>query len=243
MVCANHGDGQERGEQRMHKYEDILQRLSKQIAELEPGTQIPTEKELAARFSASTMTVRRALQILIENGRLRGVPGKGTFVAHPRVTKMMSSASSFTDAMRLSGRVPGSRLIEAMMRSCEPDEATWFDIDLGSRVYVIRRVRLGDSVALGYEVATLVAAQLPGLLACNLEESLYDILAKQYGLTIVRESIVVSARCPTKQEAEHLGIEPQLPCLRTVVTSSDGTGSPLEHTVSLFRGDMYEVSA
>ena len=60
----------------MHKYEEVLQWLSELVSEAEPGTRIPTEKELAKRFNVSTMTVRRALQILIEAGRLNGVPGR-----------------------------------------------------------------------------------------------------------------------------------------------------------------------
>jgi GntR family transcriptional regulator len=225
-----------------HKYEEILQDLSGRIATLEAGARIPTEKELAAEFGASTMTVRRALQILTQNGQLRGVPGRGTFVAHPRVTKMMGSAASFTDAMRSSGRRPSSVLVEASVRRSTAEEAEWFEAPEGSQVYSIKRVRLGDGVPLGFEVSTLSAPLLPGLLAVNLEQSLYDTLATQYGIAIVRKSIVVSTRLPRPDEAEHLRIEPTLPCLQTIVTSETATGQLFEHTVSVFRGDLYEIS-
>jgi GntR family transcriptional regulator len=225
-----------------HKYEEILHDLSGRIATLEAGAQIPTEKELAAEFGASTMTVRRALQILTQNGQLRGVPGRGTFVAHPRVTKMMGSAESFTDAMRSSGRRPTSVLVEATVRRASAEEAQWFDAHEDAQVYLIKRVRLGDGVPLGFEVTTLYAPLLPGLLATNLEQSLYETLATQYGITIVRKSIVVSTRCPRPDEAAHLHIEQTVPCLQTIVTSETGEGELLEHTVSIFRGDLYEIS-
>jgi GntR family transcriptional regulator len=225
-----------------HKYEEILQDLSGRIATLEAGARIPTEKELAAEFGASTMTVRRALQILTQNGQLRGVPGRGTFVAHPRVTKMIGSAASFTDAMRSSGRRPSSLLVEATVRRSTAEEAQWFEAPEGSQVYSIKRVRLGDGVPLGFEVTTLHAPLFPGLLAANLEQSLYDTLATQYATAIVRKSIVVSTRCPRPDEAEHLRIEPTQPCLQTIVTSETGDGELFEHTVSVFRGDLYEIS-
>jgi len=225
-----------------HRYEEILQTLSERISTLEAGARIPTEKELAAEFDASSMTVRRALQILTQNGQLRGVRGRGTFVAHPRVTKMMGSAASFTDAMRSCGRRPSSVLVEAAIRQATPEEAQWFGAPPGTQVYSIKRVRLGDGTPLGFEVTHLRAQLFPGLLAANLEQSLYDILATQYGIAIVRTSIVVSTRCPTLDEAGHLGIEPTMPCLQTIVTSETGDGALFEHTVSIFRGDLYEIS-
>jgi len=225
-----------------HRYEEILQVLSGRIAALDAGARIPTEKELAAEFSASTMTVRRALQILTQNGQLKGVPGRGTFVAHPRITKMIGSAASFTDAMRSSGRRPSSLLVEATVRRSTAEEAGWFKATEGAQIYSIKRVRLGDGVPLGFEVATLFAPLLPGLLAANLEHSIYDTIATQYDISIVRKSIVVSTRLPHLDEAEHLGIERTQPCLQTIVSSETSTGELFEHTVSVFRGDLYEIS-
>lgn len=226
----------------MHKYEAILNELSTRVEGMEYGTKLPTEKELAAEFNASSMTVRRALQIMIDNGRLRGIPGRGTFIVHPRVTKLMSSAASFTDAMRAAGRVPSSRLLEATIRQSDEEEAAWFSLPVGSLVYVITRVRLGDNIPLAYETAILDAAPFPGLLGANLEHSLYETLETMFGIEVIRTGLVVSARLPKPEEAGKLGIDRTVPCLQTTVTSTDGPGKPFEHTRSVFRGDMYEVS-
>lgn len=226
----------------MHKYEVILNELSTRVAGMEYGMRLPTEKELAVEFGASSMTVRRALQIMIGNGRLRGVPGRGTFIVHPRVTKIMSTTSSFTDAMRAAGRIPGSRLLEATIRQSNEEEASWFALEAGAPVYVITRVRLGDNIPLAYETAILDAAPFPGLLGANLEASLYQTLESMYGIELIRTGLVVSARLPGAAEAGKLGIERTVPCLQTTVTSSDASGKSIEHTRSVFRGDMYEVS-
>ena len=226
----------------MHKYEMILNELASRVAGMEYGTRLPTEKELAAEFGASSMTVRRALQIMIGSGRLRGIPGRGTFVVHPRVTKVVSAASSFTDAMRADGRIPSSRLLEATIRQPSEEEASWFALDTGSLIYVITRVRLGDDIPLAYETAVLDAAPFPGLLGADLESSLYQTLESKYGTEVIRTGLVVSARLPGAAEAGKLAIDRLVPCLQTTVTSADGTGHTFEHTRSVFRGDMYEVS-
>ena len=47
------------------------------------GTCTPSENELAASFSVSRMTARRALQELADEGMLSRIPGQGSFVAKP----------------------------------------------------------------------------------------------------------------------------------------------------------------
>lgn len=226
----------------MHKYERVLDSLSATVDANPPGTRIPTEKELAEQFEVSTMTVRRALQILIEGGRLRGVPGRGTFVARPRVTKLVSASSSFSDAMLASGRRPSSQLMEAALRPATAEEAELFQTTRTQLVAVIRRVRLGDGVPIGYETATFNAAVLPGILGHDLLESLYETIRRNYDLEIERTGLVVSARMPTPDEAELLQMPHNTSCLQTMVTSRVRDGDMLERTISVFRGDMYEVA-
>jgi DNA-binding FadR family transcriptional regulator len=48
-----------------------------------PGDRIPTERELAQRFRTARNTVRRALSVLEEEGRIHREVGRGTFVAQP----------------------------------------------------------------------------------------------------------------------------------------------------------------
>lgn len=51
--------------------------------ELQPGTRLPAERDLAAEYGVAYMTVRRAAQVLRERGLIVTVHGKGTFVAQP----------------------------------------------------------------------------------------------------------------------------------------------------------------
>ncbi len=65
------------------KYLRLAERLRNEI-ELgikAPGIQIPTEEELAVRFSLSRNTVRQAVRLLVDQGYLVRVQGSGTFVA------------------------------------------------------------------------------------------------------------------------------------------------------------------
>jgi len=64
-------------------YYQIMRDLKEQIVagKLAPGHQLPSEADLTRRFAVSRVVVRRALQILADEGLINRVKGKGSFVA------------------------------------------------------------------------------------------------------------------------------------------------------------------
>lgn len=50
---------------------------------LTPGDRLPTERELADRWHASTNTIKKAVNELRKRGRVETVPQKGSFVTEP----------------------------------------------------------------------------------------------------------------------------------------------------------------
>lgn len=61
------------------------------------GEKIPAERELAAEFGVSRMTLRQAIQTLVDEGVLERRVGSGTFVASRKVQEKMAGVTSFTD--------------------------------------------------------------------------------------------------------------------------------------------------
>lgn len=70
---------------RLPKYIQIKEAIRKEIEgnRLKEGEQLASESVLIERFGASKMTVIRALQELVQEGYLRRVQGKGTYVTRP----------------------------------------------------------------------------------------------------------------------------------------------------------------
>ena len=63
------------------KYRTLADQLREEIRgqEWKAGRRLPTEAELSERFSVSRQTVRRALQLLAEEGVVQSRQGSGTY--------------------------------------------------------------------------------------------------------------------------------------------------------------------
>lgn len=73
------------GDRQLPKYVQLKQEIMAWLAagELQPGEQMPSENEIAARYSISRQTVRQTLGELEQEGWLYRVQGKGTFASTP----------------------------------------------------------------------------------------------------------------------------------------------------------------
>lgn len=66
-----------------HKHQTILRELERQLAALQAGDRLPSERQLAAAFGCTITTLRKVMAALETAGRITRVHGSGTFVADP----------------------------------------------------------------------------------------------------------------------------------------------------------------
>ena len=222
------------------KYEEILKELSVTIAQMSPGDKLPSEQQLADQYSVSGMTVRRALQVLTSAKRIVGIRGKGTFVAQPTVTKRMV-LTSFTDSMKAAGMAPRTDVLSASLELATPDVTALLGMPNGEQVLKLTRLRYGDDTPLCIDRTALRASNFPGLLGSDLTGSLYELMLKRYGIKLSRAESRISAVLPTADEATLLRIPESMPCIRVASRSLTDDENIAESTVSLYRGDLYEL--
>src|SRR6266702_521190 len=206
---------------------------------LRPGDRLGTERELAAQLSVSRSTLRQVLAVLAQAGVVRRVPGRagGTFVAHAKVDRDMSVIVGLPEDLRRQGFVAGTQVLSATMTGADDLTATHLDLPAGSLVVDIVRIRLADAVPISLERVRLPADLVPGLLELPLGGSIYDVLARQYGMTpqdVVEHLEVVEA---SADEAALLGIAGGAPLLAITRTSRTADGVAFEFSNDLFRAD------
>ena len=85
------------------QYLEIEAVLREEVASLPPNTALPTEVQLAKRFSVSRITLRRALDMLEHSGLISRQRGRGTIVSPPKVLRRFSPLLSFEHDLRDQG--------------------------------------------------------------------------------------------------------------------------------------------
>lgn len=227
---------------RAPKYHLVMEQIIDLIAELEPGSSMPTERELAVTLGTSRTTLRQALAALAADGRIARTQGSGTFVAEPdRV--YVHQMTSYSEDLRAQGRVPSSVVLEVTRVAPKPDVAAALEVAPAEQVHRIERLRLVDDEPLAHEVAH-VPGPKPRLRAeLDRRGSLYDTLREAYGVTLARAEDVVETGLATPREAEVLGVDVGAPMLVVRRTAHDADGRPVEYTRSVFRGDRFRFVA
>jgi GntR family transcriptional regulator len=142
------------------QYQLIANDLRQQIQgrSLPPGSQVPTEKELARTYDCSRNTVRMALQTLANEGLIsagraragRTVRRPERFALTQRVESELGATrfrgpDSFADQAHRLGRVP-SQDIEVSIVLAVPADAARLEVPVDEQLVVRRRVRFLDDL-------------------------------------------------------------------------------------------------
>lgn len=224
------------------RYYLVKEQVLDLIADLPPGTAIPTERELAQRFGTSRTTVRQALSDLVVNGRLERIQGRGTFVAAPKLMPVRQ-LTSFSQDLASEGWRPGSRVLSLTTLPASDELSARLGIEPGREVIRLERIRTQDDEPIAHEIAH-VPGPLPGLAErLDAHGSLYRTLAVEFGTRVDAVEDVIETTLADPTAAALLGVDTGLPLLLVHRTAWDASGRPVEWTRSLFRGDRFRVVA
>ncbi len=218
-------------------YEQVVSYVERLVAErgLVPGDMLPTYAELAELTGVSLITVRRALDELERAGKVRRHQGLGTFLARPRIVTEPTRAGSLLGT--LAGGREGRRAesldtrILAMRRGLpSPDIARALQIRPDSQVWQLRRQRMINGEPAVVETSIIPTALTPELdrLVSHLGGSLYDLLAREYGLADSYEEQYLEVIMPTLEERRLLSIPPRTQVVRIRGLSMDKAGTPFD---------------
>jgi GntR family transcriptional regulator len=221
-----------------NKVGDLRRRLLQLIEELPVGSRLPAERDLAKRWSVARMTLRRAVDRLIIEGRVERRAGSGTYVTRPPYAKLLG-LTSFTEDMRARGLVPSSRLLELRRLRATTTVAHRLRIPEGDEVVRFTRLRLASGEPMAVETVWIPAAFVPGLAAEDLAQSLYDLLRERYGIRTSAAQAVVLPVLPEARVAASLDIDGAQPCLRFEMTDLDHRGRVVMAADCVYRGDRY----
>ena len=211
---------------------------------LVPGDLLPSYTALAERAGVSLITVRRALDELERDGRVRRHQGLGTFVARPRILAEPARTGS------LLATLPDHDAAAAHLRTSvlgldqgEPsaDLASALRIQPGLRAWRLRRLRQLDDRPAVLETSVIPVALAPELdsLLSRLDGSLYDLLAAEYGLVDTYEEQYLEVVTPTQEESRLLDLPPRAQVVRIRGISANQHGVPYDCFEQLYPASQF----
>lgn len=206
---------------------------------LQPGEQLQPERELANEFGVNRLTVRQALADLQQRRLIRRRTGRngGTFVTDPIIDYDLTNFAGFTAQTRRHGRVAGASVLRAGRERADEATSEALQLDDGSDVVVIDRVRLVDDVPVLVEHSCFPAGRFAALLDGPLEGSLYDLLDERFGARPLR---AVESIEPVRADARLsrlLDVPRGRPLLVVNRVAFDSEGVPVESARDVLRGD------
>ncbi|KMS56344.1 GntR family transcriptional regulator [Novosphingobium barchaimii LL02] len=203
---------------------------------IDPGSALPSERDLSEMAGMSRVTVRKGIEQLIDEGVLFRKQGSGTFVAR-RIEAPGAKLSSFSDDTRSRGEDPGVVWIYKSYAQPTEEEASALNVLTTAKVARLGRVRLAGGEPLAIEHAVIPAIFMPDLE--SLGDSLYQAL-ESHGFRPTSGTQRVRASLATPTEAGILCVEQNSEVLRIERKTRIPDGRIVEFTRSVYRGDRYE---
>lgn len=208
----------------------------------QPDDMIPSERELAEEFELNRLTVRQAINELVQERILYRQRGVGTFVSTPKIEQPLAKLTSFSTDMQNRGIVPGAQVVSSKIIRAGKIVGAELQVDEHIEVLELVRLRTANGEPMALERSYLIADQVKPLHGMDMEnKSLYSVLEEVCGIKLVKaiQSIEVTSIYPEEAGMLEIGQnEPAMLFQRTTYT--EGADKPLEYVKSLYRGDRYK---
>ena len=218
-------------------WRQIVRTLEREIAAgaFATGARLPTEAQLAARFTVNRHTVRRALEDLSRRGLIRVEQGRGSFVAEETFDYEVGPRTRFSEWIRRHNKEPTGHILDLREIGADAPVAAGLGLRPGARVARLERLGLADAVPVSLSSHHFPLSRLPGILSALRETTTITAALARCGVAdYLRQSSRVTARLPQPREAELLRLPRVRPVLVAENINVDRSGAVVEFGISRF---------
>jgi GntR family transcriptional regulator len=208
---------------------------------LQPGTPLPREADLAARFGVSLITVRQALRDLEAEGLIRKRTAKPAIVTAPQAR---SKALEFQSFKAIAASSVDRRLaIKSYRQEHSPMACEAFGLAPGTSCWCLRAI-----LYVKKQPITQTTFYFPQHIGSRMRRADFDdvvvfrAVQRHLGIQLSRAQIRVRADIADEALAKTLAYTPGGPILATEMLYFSTEGEPVELTVSRNRGDLFSIS-
>nr|WP_036842359.1 trehalose operon repressor [Pontibacillus marinus] len=169
---------------------------------------LPSENELADLYQTSRETIRKALNLLSQNGFIQKVRGKGSVVLDQNKFDFpVSGLVSFKELADSMGEKPKTTVHELSLSHPKEVVQQALNLDENNLVWHVSRIRnLGGSDVI-LDKDYILYEQVPKLTKEICEDSIYAYLEGELGLNISFAKKEITAEDPTEEDRNLLDLE------------------------------------
>jgi DNA-binding GntR family transcriptional regulator len=226
-------------------YVQLVKILRSQIAagELRSNDQLPSEGQLCHRYEVSPMTVRRAINVLLDQGLVNTIQGRGTFVRPMELSEVTFNLDDLQNLVR--DRVHTKvKILEARIVSCDERTARKLNLQVGHRAIFIRRLLLNMEQPVLYHQEYLIYDPTRPVVEAEMEvTSLEGLLAGTGASDLKGGSLTIEATVLKDDEAGLLKGNVGDPAFRLAHTFYDFDDRPVTWGWFICRGDRLRFAA
>ncbi|CAM3038242.1 trehalose operon repressor [Paenibacillus sediminis] len=217
-------------------YRDYADKI--QSGQLKPQTKLPSESELMEEYGISRETVRKALNLLSQNGYIQKIKGKGSFVLDVgRLNFPVSGLVSFKELTKTLGKP--SRTIVYETELIKPDHYIKQHLQCSETVWKVVRAREieGERIILDKDyfdpnIVPMLTKEITG-------DSIYDYLEHELKLKISFAKKEISVEQSIDEDRKYMDLHDYLHVVvvRNYVYLEDAT--LFQYTESRHRLDKF----
>ncbi len=204
--------------------------------EYAPGTAIPSEHALADTYGVNRLTVRNAIDALVNEGLLKRVKGKGVYVM-AKYERDLEVLGGFSQTMKDRNVLSGKKILQKGQRLAGEKYASILNIQKDDLIYYIKRLDYADEEPIALQEIFIPYNLVPNVENIDLSVfSMFEIY-KFYGINPVRAWQVLDLAQLTQSDARMININKEQTVFLFSCTTYDEKNMVIEYSRSYTRGD------
>ncbi len=220
-------------------YIDLLKQIQNEV--YEEGDKLPSETELMEIYDVSRITVRGAVDLLVQEGIVEKYRGKkGTIVRNTKYSYDIKRLTSFSDDVHAYGGRPNSILLTFEIIQPTKKIAQALQLKEGENVYYIERLRLRQDIIVSLHRSYIKQFKHLNLTKDDFQSntSLYGLL-RQNEIIPITASEVLEAKMPSKEIRTILKIGEKQPIFYMERTTFTHNKTPIEFVLIYNNANYY----
>ncbi|KRM10227.1 GntR family transcriptional regulator [Paucilactobacillus suebicus] len=212
-------------------YREVMHDLKNRIFNNQfDNKKLPDERSLSESYGVSRSSIKRALNVLAQQGIIFKKRGSGTFI-NPLYLKNQSlfqyegTNLGVTDSFNLDGQHPSVKLLDYQVVPANSDLQQDLFLNENDFVYQIKRLRLLDDKPIIIETGYIPIKVAPELTPSIVQGSIFNYLEDSEGKSVTKSFMSIMAEPSNDEDHQLLGLSDREPVgiMEGIFFLDDGT--------------------